>query len=1529
MSSRFTDNFSLSNQYSNFNTKTKSKKQSALDKDIALYQDTWDEEERKKRLAKKKNEDFSNINTDKFNIAKQLGVKAYQDSKKAAAQEDKYISGLNTDQFNIAKNLAAKPTNNIPAKSVFNSPAQSYKQYTGQDLAKTNAVSKYTNNEFINKYEQVNNTKVDSLKKKQLLNMDSETRKSIENDLDKNIALKKKSEGIFGKGNNNILGISLDNSPTAMKARLMNEKIGNIAAKESLGEEPDKSYINKLNTGNKVIDTATNFIGQTAGYFAPGMALDNTFKLGGKIANKLLPNATSTVAKVGKSAITGGIGQGLIAAYQNEAKKSQGEKMSFGQQATNVAKNVAGGAAFMGGLHGLGELGGAIGKKIFSRGTNGISLSNLEPELKLESNIPKNGFRDRTALEWHNKAHEDYKLAEQNWENAVNEVQNRFKQKELTVPEEQIVKNEMGIDLPKLADEYDKAYNKYLSAQQGLSKNIERNMSKTDTFNQKYGLNEDISKLSDTQKNDVYKSKTLNILEDSGKSISSRLKTDNPYDVVKFYEKKYDFKQPIQVVKSESNNTNPAKIIIGKDKNGIINNVKLELNDKYTRNQQIGAMRHEIEHYKDVQEGHITTESINQNVKGNTVAEMMDNAYKGHHKNYNVFDREYLINSSKKENPSNVINGNTESIKVGESSNQNQYNLDFMNNNSNSQSIPKPSKVKSDWISPSQHMTDVKSNKFDVKKIKAFGTTLQRLFTNRNVDVGKVSKHAEDLLNVQNQANGTVDYILNNKLVDKVGNSLTDHSFKDVVTMKNNKLQSAYEDYLLNKHNIDRVREGKKLLVDQEGHQIDSEQSKNIIKHYDEIYPEFKNLSEKYTKNWNEFSNEWLTDFVNKDTLSKLQEKYKSYVPSYRQDESFSQPINANRIVNGAKIKAATGSSKKILPLNEQIAGQVSKIVKAQRKNEVYKEMLKPVLENPEKYKNQLEIVKIGADNAKYANATEREIAQQVASLQNNTIPGENQIDSLVDLISDPIKQVQGKDGYLTVFDKGTPITLKIKDKNLFEALNASNKSGKFEALDKAWSKVVTTPFKGAVTTYNPFFATRNVARDLPSAYIQGSVDNPLEFIKGEVESVYKILRDDPVYQRYKAVGGTATNINEKALSPSVANKSVTNKLFHKTIDTLGFVNEISEQMSRFNEFKSVLEKTGDVHKARIAAADVTVNFSRGGNFTKAVDKIFPYTNAAVQGVSKATRSIIGGAAKGNFKPLAKAVTATSAPSAALMYYNYSNPDRKKIYDNIPQDIKNTNYIIVAGKDNIIKIPKTKEVGLFLGSLGERIYDYVAKGDKKAFDNLGKTIYDSVMPVNTKSGLFVPAYNIALGGNKDYFGREIVPKSLQGMSPKNQYDEKSTDLSKLLGKVLNKSPKQIDYLMDSYTGIVYDIIKKSGQSKSPLQDMAKANFTVDTSTYNRTTAGYYDLVNKIKTEKADFDKSVASKKSGIDMKTKRGKAEFYYLLSPKQQEKYDKYKDLNKSINEQSQNLKDLRNAKDNKEYNNQIKSYISDLKAN
>jgi len=461
-------------------------------------------------------------------------------------------------------------------------------------------------------------------------------------------------------------------------------------------------------------------------------------------------------------------------------------------------------------------------------------------------------------------------------------------------------------------------------------------------------------------------------------------------------------------------------------------------------------------------------------------------------------------------------------------------------------------------------------------------------------------------------------------------------------------------------------------------------------------------------------------------------------------------------------------------------------------------------------------------------------------------------------------------DNVISVLEDGKPTYLKINDKSLLDAMNGLPKAiGNIPVISK-----LTNGFKSLITQKNPIFAIRNIFRDIPTAYVNGSTTNPLKFGADLIGAGKDILTNSPRFQKYQAVGGGGANFfNSGDVTKSAAElKGRGNgikKALSAPIKGIEKFNNMIEAAPRLAEFNRVLDKTGDVAKALYAANDVTVNFSRGGNLTKSADRIVPYLNAGVQGLDRFVRSFID--PKTAIKTIVKSGISITTPTLALYMINKDNPDYQAL-DNRTKD----NYYLFPNDDGTFtKIPKSRELGVLFSSLFERVLR-ANEGEENAFKGFGNTVATNFAPANPiDSNFFAPAtWNIAT--NKDFANRAIVPQSMlmDKRSPYLQYDDKTSEPAKWFADLIKDapipdkikevigSPKRLDYLVKSYSGVIGQLGLPLATSGGDSTKAITSQFTADPAFSNQITTDFYDKLDQLSTSATDknITEGIESKK---------------------------------------------------------------------
>lgn len=787
------------------------------------------------------------------------------------------------------------------------------------------------------------------------------------------------------------------------------------------------------------------------------------------------------------------------------------------------------------------------------------------------------------------------------------------------------------------------------------------------------------------------------------------------------------------------------------------------------------------------------------------------------------------------------------------------------------------------------------------------------------------------------RSNSTVDYILGEKLVDRMGREIRKNGFKDVLKAPEGQ-QQQFEAYLMHRHNLARYEVEKPIWGFKEN-PVTSAESRKIIDAYEKEFPGFKELANKYNDTLYEFMDEWAvkSGLVDKDLYKMLKQKYPDYVPTYRVFEAEEAMKSTNRIRAGKIIKEAKGGSSDILSPSYSIPVLIQKTVRASRKNEIFQNFLSKVIENPKLMNKYAEIVKIDDGLA-------NELGIMTANIKNIS---DDSLENLMNIFDNPIKQSK-RGNYLTVMEQGKPVTLKINDKNLwkvFEKFDSFNGSDE-KAIVNFVRKISESTVKATATRYNPFFGIRNAFRDIPTGYVM-SKNSSKDYVKNLATGLRDILADmkygkkigmkqSETFQQYKALTGTQGNLSE--IEKSLKDTGKVRKFFDRTLELINVLGYITETNPRYAEFKATLKRGGTMDEALFNAGEVTTDFTRSGIYTKTADAFTPYLNAGTQGLDKFARGIILEAVKHkNYTPLIRSIGITTVPS--LVLYGINRTMYSDEYDKLPGYVRDNNFCIPMPGGKFFKIPKSRETGVILGSLFERLSDGFLNKSRGFSDVLdyGNSVMTAFTVSNPlESNIFTPISNLLMGGNKDFFKRDIVPQyMLNKKTPKYlQYDDKTSLPAKFMGQItkdlpieeLKLSPKQVDYLIKSYIGVIGQALgatSKTKMVKTPylpfkipsIQDLSvNMGFVTDTKYTNQNVNDFYKTADKAQSKVSELDQLYADKKKGLNMQTEFGRFTFQNRLTPEQRKKYNTAKTKLKKINDIKERMSDARDKEDYKQ---------------
>ena len=687
---------------------------------------------------------------------------------------------------------------------------------------------------------------------------------------------------------------------------------------------------------------------------------------------------------------------------------------------------------------------------------------------------------------------------------------------------------------------------------------------------------------------------------------------------------------------------------------------------------------------------------------------------------------------------------------------------------------------------------------------------------------------------------GIVDNIFTEALTDKNGN-IVDKSLKEMFdnVFKADDI-TEFMDYALHKHNISRALQGKYVFFKKDGSPVKSTDSAKIVKQYEAKHSDFASRQEELTGWINTFMETWAVDtgLMSKDFHSMLKEMYNHYVPTNRSfadhEELFGGGYGGKGFVDKSKpTKRAEkgGSARDIIDLQESVVNLVSKTVRTAKMNEVGQELVKAIKSNP---------------NMK----------------------------GIAEIVDKPDINV---DNVVRVLGEGEPVYVKVHNKQLLEMLEQVH-TPEFHAVIEM-SKKSLNVVKQLITSKNPLFAITNTFRDYQTYMINSTEANVFKRWGSIGKALKAVKNNTKEYQLYKAMGISSSGIMAKNNTKTVQNitglKSIIDKdtgallgkkdmnnskdlqsrflkgwnKFNEAIETL---TGTSETTFRLAEFINSLDRGLTVDEATANAMEITVDFSRSGDYTRFADAGVMYLNAGVQGLDKVARQV----KKHPIQSLTRSMVHIAAPAMLLTAINGGDDD----YEMLDSRTKDNNFLIplwlFGGEEGkFLKLPKAREYGVVAMICERLIY---GKGEEGSFDNLWRSVKENMAPADVFADNIISDINKAKDNEaRDFTGRYIVPKALQSKEAKDQWDDDTTVLAKHLGQLLNFSPKKIDYYLDHYTGIVGDLLMPlltpstyaSSDSKDAVSNILAPitkKFVADNAYSSSATSKYYDNLDELK-----------------------------------------------------------------------------------
>jgi hypothetical protein len=559
------------------------------------------------------------------------------------------------------------------------------------------------------------------------------------------------------------------------------------------------------------------------------------------------------------------------------------------------------------------------------------------------------------------------------------------------------------------------------------------------------------------------------------------------------------------------------------------------------------------------------------------------------------------------------------------------------------------------------------------------------------------------------------------------------------------------------------------------------------------------------------------------------------YVPFYRVDESeglFSGPRSKKGLSHqSAAIKALKGGT---LPTNDLLTNMLqgwTKRIDASMKNKALMEVVdnlqgsEYLTDESPRYQQVLisrsQIAdQIRKDRKALAMAAEMlglpaeskflKVANQLMKPEND---GFEQLWTRVAPTDPDIIRLQrgGKNEYYRVNDESLLRGLKFMEGSVF--------NDPITRIGRTFKRLLTTG-----VTASPDFILRNFIRDAAHAWMI----NKDGFVLGKdsIKGMRDALREDQDYRDLMFAGGSFQGGYVHGTDPEASAQ-----IIRRALEKKGFTSEQQsaymgslvntpakvagmlgkgwqayrtlgdkvENANRLSTYKAAIAAGKSPRQAAYEAKDL-MDYSMRGNFAAAqwFTDVVPFLNARLQGLYK-----LGRAVKGDKTLLAKEVAMKGAYIAMFSLLLAGLNDDDERYQALMDWDKDMHWHIFLG-DQHFRIPKPFELGLVFGTVPERLL-HALTGTQDGGD-LAKAVSQGVfqtLAFNPVPQFYQPIRE--LQANRNFFrDSPIEDMSDEGKLPEARFDERTSALGRALGQItgptLGLSPKQLDHLVQGYTG---------------------------------------------------------------------------------------------------------------------------------
>lgn len=618
-------------------------------------------------------------------------------------------------------------------------------------------------------------------------------------------------------------------------------------------------------------------------------------------------------------------------------------------------------------------------------------------------------------------------------------------------------------------------------------------------------------------------------------------------------------------------------------------------------------------------------------------------------------------------------------------------------------------------------------------------------------------------------------------------------------------------------------------------------------------YPGIQNAAKATVQFVKNVRDTWLvgTGLISKQQADTWDREAPNYVPMNRffENDTKVSGKKKGKSGDGQVVHKQYGSARDVNPILDNIISFTNNAVQAGRLNRA-RAMIFQSINNTEGLgwladlapkQTKVDTLKSDQAAAKLKKDTIAEVASRGYDIGAKEV--EDILKTVLPSVLTRITQVARKGGdYVSYFEDGKEVSYHVHDKTLFAALEAM-KPETIGPVARFIAKM-NRKFTSFVTTMNPAFnIASNPARDFQTAMMTQDSTSEFGGLLAEVarntksfwQEMFTGSGSDQTMREYFALGGWGEGVsgNTGAVFDSSKDSQTVQKLKQakrKAGESWeGFAGGI-EQYLRANEYVLSRKAGMSAEEALFRAANITTDFSRGGVWSKKINRVVPFFNAGLQGLTKEYRYLTGldrKAGQSRVETAAKRLTHFALASIVLgslealagTGFDPDDKEAKEAYSRLSTYQKNNSYCIYIGNGKFFTVRKPRELGILTSLTARLVEEELYDNENALYDFAGYSM-DQLLPKIVDSLYLVPGgMGSTEGGNQffgtavnslgwigsplgailniDYRGNPIVPANLEGVEAWQQYNDKTSKLAQAAGKALGWSPMKIDYALKS------------------------------------------------------------------------------------------------------------------------------------